>query len=570
MSAPSTTVSKPNAIAAQANQSAIGILAIVAPCLGSANLPANTPQQYSDTGALQSAGQEGPLVEFGAYFIEEAQLPCLVVRPTTTTAGSYSPADPALCGGTAGLQVAAVPSNGPPAHITVTGHGLVGGTNVSYVVTITGATGDTAINGTWDATVVDANTLSLTGVTGSGAYTANSATIVYTGVSYTGTGTSVVSVGSAAAIADDYQVLVNVVTGGTLGVAGIILQVSLDGGALFGPQIQLGTAMTLTPTVPVTGVSTGVVLNFGTGTFVTGDQFAVNVTGPRMNSSDLTSALAALKATKLQWDCLLVHGETTSALVGVVDAWITGLGAIGLFPFAFMNTRHKYLPNTQSYQVESDASFQTAMSSLLSSTSTINVAVGTDAADMVSPISGVTKPQPISLYLATRAESTPIGQDAAYVGAGPLGLCSINFPNGNSKWHDEQVQAGLDSTTIRLVTLRTFPRRSGVYICNPYVLSGNGSPYVYVQHARTMNAACQAAYDEMTGLLSAGYERSTTTGKITKRQALDWQSRGQQVINQAVAGQVSGTEFIVSQNDINLGNGPATITCTLENEALGY
>ena len=45
---------------------------------------------------------------------------------------------------------------------------------------------------------------------------------------------------------------------------------------------------------------------------------------------------------------------------------------------------------------------------------------------------------------------------------------------------------------------------------------------------------------------------------------------GQAVLDVAVGGQVSGAIFLVSQNDVNLGNGPATITCTIKVEALGY
>jgi hypothetical protein len=57
-------------------------------------------------------------------------------------------------------------SNATPIVVTSAAHGLSTGTRV----TIAGVTGNTAANGTWTITVLDANTFSLNGSTGNGAY----------------------------------------------------------------------------------------------------------------------------------------------------------------------------------------------------------------------------------------------------------------------------------------------------------------------------------------------------------------------------------------------------------------
>lgn len=555
MSAPRVNLTKVAAAAAQATSTGLGILAIIAPALAGTQ---NAVATYSDTGTVQETFSEGPAVEFATYFINEAENPCVIVRPTCSTSGFYSnPAIPVT-------SIASV-TNGPPAVCTVSaGHGLATGD----MVTISAATGDTAINGTWEVTVLSPTTFSIP-TTGSGSYNTGTGQVTFLGVDYIGTGTSAVTPGSAAAIADDYSVLVDVIVGGTIGTGPITLQVSLDNGITFGPPVSLGTATSYTPTVPVTGVSTGVVFNFGAGTLVTGDSFSCNVTGPRMTTGDLTSALAALKASLMSWDLLLVHGETTPSFVTLVDSWVTSFGARGRFPYAFLNTRHEYLPRTPPAE-ETDAAFQTAMSTLLATSSTNNLTVGTSAADMVSLVSGVTKPMPPSLYIATRLEQMPIGVDAARVSDGPVPNAGLYYPNGAAKWHDENVEPGLDSQTIRVSTLRTFDDRPGVYITNAYVLSGGGSNFVYAQNARVLNAGCAAIWSALTTLLSSGYDRNLKTGLITAAQAADWQARGQAILDEAVAGQVSGAVFLVSTNDINLGNGPATITCTVKVEALGY
>lgn len=76
--------------------------------------------------------------------------------------GSLSLQDPGPSGGTV-----AAASDASPIVITSNGHGLSTGTQV----TISGVNGNTAANGNWIVTVLDANTFSLNNSTGNGIYT---------------------------------------------------------------------------------------------------------------------------------------------------------------------------------------------------------------------------------------------------------------------------------------------------------------------------------------------------------------------------------------------------------------
>lgn len=76
--------------------------------------------------------------------------------------GSLALQDPGPSGG-----AIANASNAMPIVITSNGHGLTTGTQV----TISGVGGNNNANGTWIVTVLDANTFSLNGSTGSGIYT---------------------------------------------------------------------------------------------------------------------------------------------------------------------------------------------------------------------------------------------------------------------------------------------------------------------------------------------------------------------------------------------------------------
>ena len=564
--APSTVVNKLAATNAQGgNPGGIGVLAIIASCSSAGLIPANTPTVFSDTTVAQTDLVEGRLLELASYAIKTVKNQCVVVLPTTSTNGSVS------AGAVTASTILAVASVGPPAELTTSApHGL----STGMIVTIAGATGDTVINGTFPVTVVDATHFTIP-VTGSGSYTASSGTSTWSGVSLnssTGgasTGTAVPTI-SASGSADSYLVELVCKVGGTFGTTGIVLSPSLDAGALFGPDIALGTALTTTLLVPVTGASTGVVVNFTTAQTITaGDVITASIGGPAMQSSDLTSALNALQKSAYLYEAVSIDdltGGITSAFVSQIDAWVAGLAALGQFPHVYVNTRLHY-----ANPVELDATYQTAMSTLLAAASSNNMVVGTDGADCVSSVSGITKRQHASLGIATRVMAGPLGQDPAFVqGAGAIPNFQITGPNGLPKYHDEFKEGGLDSTSIRLSTLRTWAFGAGTFVTNAYVLQSAGFGLFYVQQLRTLNAAAAAAYAAMVPLMSAGYARNPVTGLIQKAQALEWQERGQIVVDAAVQGQVSGTEFIVSQNDENEGNGPATITCSLEVAWLGY
>lgn len=82
-----------------------------------------------------------------------------------------------------------------------------------------------------------------------------------TGAALTGTPTS------------SADVVVRYPTGGTVGVDGIVYEVSVDGGTTWGAPTQLGTSAALAPVA-------GVTLTLGAGTVVTNDRIAWSQTGP--------------------------------------------------------------------------------------------------------------------------------------------------------------------------------------------------------------------------------------------------------------------------------------------------
>ena len=119
------------------------------------------------------------------------------------------------------------------------------------------------------------------------------------------TGTSVIT--TTGAPLEDCEAIVLVTTGGTLGVSGIVLSVSMDGGRTY-KAVKLGVAMSYT--VPYLGI----VINFGAGNLVAGDVFRFNSYAPMWDSAGVAGvpvALAAQQKLARSWVCI---GDIATAI----------------------------------------------------------------------------------------------------------------------------------------------------------------------------------------------------------------------------------------------------------------
>jgi len=135
----------------------------------------------------------------------------------------------------------------------------------------------------------------------------------YGSFTLTGTGTSVPSAGGTAPL-DAFSLSVKVVVGGTIGVAGITYQVSVDGGVTYGPVTALGTANSFVV------ANTGITVALAAGTLVAGDIITAATTAPAPTTSDLTASLEALRTTKQPWEAVLIDCIATSTVIAQVDA----------------------------------------------------------------------------------------------------------------------------------------------------------------------------------------------------------------------------------------------------------
>ena len=145
----------------------------------------------------------------------------------------------------------------------------------------------------------------------------------------TGSSAVTTSAGTSTPLDEYAFVRVNVVNGGTIGVAGITYTYTLDGGTNTSGNQNLGTANTITLNSLVSGLSTGVSFALGAGTLNPGDAWTCYTTRPQMNNADLVGALEALRISQQPWENVLIDQDATSTTVNTVDTWLAGLETAG-------------------------------------------------------------------------------------------------------------------------------------------------------------------------------------------------------------------------------------------------
>lgn len=384
-----------------------------------------------------------------------------------------------------------------------------------------------------------------------------------------GSSTSVPSAHGATIPLDDFDVQINIVVGGTIGVDGIEYELSVDGGESFGPQKRLGTASTIL-VVDARGLATGVQIDFAAGTLDVDDLISVTVTGPKMIDADVISALEALRVAKVPYEGILVHGiDATSTTVGNLDAWIALRELEGNFPFFLGNTRLKG-PS------ESEGAYTTAITTIAQLMASIRGGIGADGCYLPSPIRGSNMKRATSVVTARRLAEIEVSTDAARVSDGPLaGNPRITDTRGNPAFHDEFMTPTLDNQ--RVITLRSFIDRQGVFITNPNAIASAGSDYPFIQYIRTMNKACRRAFFLLEGLLSQGVQTVTDPNNPNKQIISESDATHfEETINTDLESrilrprEVSAIKFTIARDDDLTPNTGATLSSSLELVGLKY
>jgi hypothetical protein len=356
------------------------------------------------------------------------------------------------------------------------------------------------------------------------------------------TGTSVITLDGGAAPLDDYDFAMLIVNGGTIGIAGITFQWSVDGGRTYSPIQALGVATSF-----VFG-DTGIQLDFAAGTLVSGDTITTRASAPQWITSELTSALTALRNSAQTWELVEVVGPCVGADLDALDAALVSMSNVGKLHAAIAHVR---TPNLG----EDDPTYQAAMAAISALHTSRFIEVCAGAMETVSPITGRQYRRPPSFTIAAREASLSQEISGAEVDLGPLPVTVIHDGLGNPKYHDEFIQPGLDDA--RFCVLRSFEGRAGAFENISRMFSPVGSDFIILPYRRVMNLARSISRTEMELILNKPIRVNKLTGFIDERDATRIEKRVTQQLRLALGQQpmVSAVQYVLNRTDNLLATG---------------
>jgi len=358
---------------------------------------------------------------------------------------------------------------------------------------------------------------------------------------------------------DDYELVVKFPVGGTIGAAGILYQVSYDGGRNWSARQALGTENSI--------VVGGVEFTFAAGTFVAGDMFACTVHPAQWGGTELQAALTALGYSAVQWEQLSIVGVLDATNAGLVDTWCAGI----------RNSQHKYrswigsarVPDRDDPEaIETEAEYLADMAGVWSSFSTTRGTVGAGACRLISGVTGRNYRRPFGWPVVNASGAVTEEVDIADVNLGQLPGVTIRDPNGNVDEHDESINPGLDD--LGLCVARTWDAYDGTYINLPRIKSPAGSDYSIIPYRRVMNLAEQVAYVYFVRRLNKPIRVDANTGFILPSEALEIEAGANAVLGAALLAKpkASSVSFVLSRTDNVLST--KTLSGTIRITPLAY
>jgi hypothetical protein len=526
---------------------------------------------------LTSSFTSGPLVEAAGLTVQAGGT-VLAMRATTATAGSIN-------GTTQVVPAITATDTSSPILVTSTAHGLVTGD----VVTITGTVGQTGANGTFKITKVSADTFTLDNSTSAGAWVSGGA-ITFTGTVQTGTGTSVMTYTGTPV--DDLYPMVRTKAGGTVGVAGITIEISFDAGRTFGPTIALGTAIAYTLT------GTGLTINFATGkTLIAGDYARCSTTAPMWDAAGLAAAIASLAASPYAltgWGSIHLVGVTTAALAATAQTALDTLAGDYLFTGVFASFRDAIAPTAWGGLGETDAVWMASINAAITATSAKRVLATGGHYNMPSafPTAIASVPRyrrPLAWALAARQVAIPQQRHAGRVKDGALAqivVDPVNDPLDGFNYHDERTNPGLDFKTGgagRFTSARTRiglgSSGGGFFIVNPLTLAPLGSDFWMWPYRAVMDVACGITHQAGQAFVNDDL-RTNANGTLSDKDALAIKNATTSALTVGMTNvaMISGVQVAVDQSqNINI-TGTVVITVTIlargyvlqESVSIGY
>ena len=320
---------------------------------------------------------------------------------------------------------------------------------------------------------------------------------------------------------DRYLVIVEPLVGGTIGTAGIQVQVSLDGGYNWSTPIALGTASTLVlgaPYSPATIGATGITLNFAAGTMVVGDSWKFYTSPPEPNAAGTAAAIAAYQASQYSVTGVgsshlvgdVMHGGSSVDDIPTINTQVQAGVAIYQYQRAIVELRDAHTPVAWGGSGETEATWMAALETAMSGVTAPRICADAGCYNMPSPFANAAGGQPsyrrnLAWAHAARRVVIQLNQRAGEVDLGPLTQIAVNAavdPTSGFIFHDERVTPGLNAA--RIGTAMTWPKKgAGFFQCQEPLLCAAGSQFVELAIGNVVDAACDIAYAAAVEIVSS-------------------------------------------------------------------
>lgn len=375
---------------------------------------------------------------------------------------------------------------------------------------------------------------------------------------FTGTGTSVVT--HTGVPVDSYEVIYEVVEGGTIGVAGITGKLSLDGGQTFGPVKPLGVASSLLLTTS-SGASSGITLNFAAGTLVAGDKVTFGNDGPLASAASIALGMQAVLDGETEIDHWHVTQKATASDCTTYTLKTTAAAT------AFRYLWGLYESRDIAEGAESAAVWRAALITDFSAFADVRSAVAAGYYLTTSPLDGNKLRRSVAWPVSGRAINQKVSRELGAVIDGSLQ--GIEAPAGDGHYYyDSRLNPDLD--TARFLTARSLIGKRGRFVKNSNIMSQPGSDFDLVPNRRVMDVACKVTHYVALDFLNLDVRVNPETGFILEKDRIDIQNRINQALTDSLVstGNASAVEVIVSGTDNILST--RTLTITIKVTPLGY
>jgi uncharacterized protein DUF2586 len=367
---------------------------------------------------------------------------------------------------------------------------------------------------------------------------------------------NVVASSAAAGPADQYEIIVQIITQGSIpATAGqniATFQYSLDGGNTFSNTLAIPSSNTY-----VVGEAGEITLTFsntggtGAGTgFQPNDRYLINCTGPYYTTTDLNNVMAQVSASALQFGMIHLTGRPTSAanaatVAAAVDAQMTSMASTNRFVRCLMEMPANISGNGDAASIASFTGI---------SLPSLRVALGNGDINFQTP-DGYQLQRCCSWSAAAVCALVRPGQDLGWVGAGGIA-------DAVDILRDESQLQNLDS--LGFITTRTWKGKQGYFFTSAQIMGAIGTNFQYLVFGRVMDECLTAAYGALLPYVNQGLLANPATGFIDPRQAAEVDNDVTVAMYNAavVPGDCSGVSCSVSltANIAATGILPVTIT----------